>query len=110
MNPIAVPVRTKGRSATPQHSRTAHSSLSIRPVAVSQLPANEANPKHQFRVGQRLKMTSGGSLLERVGSMVTVLHLQPYERNELRYRVRSDLENYERIVVESQLIQVEENL
>jgi len=102
-NPIAVPVRIKGRSATPQHPRKGHASLSFSPAPMARASADGHVAKHRYGVGQRLKMTGGGSLLERVGSMVTVLHQQPFEGSELRYRVRSDLENYERVVVESQL-------
>ena len=63
-----------------------------------------AAPAHIYRVGERLRMGNGGYSLARTASMCQVLSLLPYEgQGALLYRVRSDTEQFERIVAEGDL-------
>lgn len=59
--------------------------------------------RHRFAVGQRLTMAPGGRDFSREAAMCRVVFLLPYEGGALRYRVRSDNENFERIVNEADL-------
>jgi len=61
---------------------------------------------HRFAVGQRLSMSAGGRDISRGGAICSVVFLLPYEGGALRYRVRSDNENFERIVDEADLTPV----
>jgi hypothetical protein len=59
---------------------------------------------HRFDVGQRLSMAPGGRDISRGASPCRVVFLLPYEGGALRYRVRSENENFERIVDETDLL------
>ena len=60
---------------------------------------------HQFGIGERLVMRPGGTVLARVGSACKVVALLPYEgRGSLLYRVRSEAEQYDRVVAEIDLV------
>lgn len=63
-----------------------------------------AGHRHRFSVGQRLSMAPGGREISRDAAMCCVVFLLPYEGGALRYRVRSDNENFERIVNEADLL------
>jgi hypothetical protein len=63
-----------------------------------------ANRTHRYVVGQRLSMAAGGRDISRGGAICSVVFLLPYEGGALRYRVRSDNENFERIVDEADLM------
>ena len=58
---------------------------------------------HRFATGERLSMAPGGREISRSASACVVLALLPYEGGPLRYRVRSESENFERIVDEADL-------
>lgn len=60
--------------------------------------------RHRFAVGQRLAMAPGGRDISREAALCRVVFLLPYEGGALRYRVRSDNENFERIVNEADLL------
>lgn len=60
-------------------------------------------PEHKFRVGQRVTLRGGGRLWARVENACKVIALLPYEGSALRYRVRSESENFERVVDEIDL-------
>lgn len=60
-------------------------------------------PEHKFRVGQRVTLRGGGRLWARVENSCEVIALLPYEGSALRYRVRSESENFERVVDEIDL-------
>ena len=69
-------------------------------------PARAAvpQPQHRYRVGERLRMTHGGNVMARLGSVCKVVSLMPYEgRGPLLYRVRSEAEAFERVVTEADL-------
>ena len=59
---------------------------------------------HQYVIGEKLVMRPGGTVIARVGSACKVVALLPYEgRGSLLYRVRSDAEQYDRVVAEIDL-------
>ena len=61
-------------------------------------------PAHRYAVGERLRMRNGGNILSRAASECMVISLLPYEgHGALLYRVRSDTEQFERIVSEGDL-------
>lgn len=62
-----------------------------------------AQPTHQYRVGQHLAMARGSLQIARSAAGCVVVALVPYEAGGLRYRVRSDVESFERIVDEADL-------
>ncbi|SFZ85657.1 hypothetical protein SAMN02983003_2825 [Devosia enhydra] len=98
---IAIPVKPKARrSRAPAPSspslppQKAFDPLAGRPRAAGAAPA----PAHAYGIGQRLVYrTLMGN------STCTVLRLLPVEKGVLSYRVRSDIESYERNVEESAL-------
>jgi hypothetical protein len=64
----------------------------------------QAAPVHSFRVGDRLRMGSGGYSVARIAATCKVVALLPYEgHGALLYRVRSDAEAFERVVAEAVL-------
>jgi hypothetical protein len=64
-----------------------------------------AAPTHRYRVGDRLRMQGGGQSIARLAGGCKVMALLPYEgRGALLYRVRSDSEQFERIVAEADLV------
>jgi len=61
-------------------------------------------PVHRYHIGERLRMTNGGSSISRRESFCKVTGILPYEgRGALLYRVRSDSEQFERVVIEADL-------
>lgn len=68
----------------------------------SMAPRVEAE-KHQYRVGERVRMTGGGSNWARNESLCRIVALLPHERGPLLYRVQSDAESYQRVVEETDL-------
>ncbi|MEO6394667.1 MAG: hypothetical protein ABIO40_01995 [Devosia sp.] len=81
--------------------------------AVATMPAQVRNapsrgtleqPTHRYHVGERLSMSGGGYSISRAVAACKVIALLPYEgRGQLQYRVRSDSEQFERVVVEGDL-------
>jgi hypothetical protein len=67
-------------------------------VAAAAEPATSA-----YRVGQRLRLRGGGNSLMRVASICEVIAVMPHETGPFLYRVRSDMEQFERIVSEADL-------
>ncbi len=66
--------------------------------------ATAAQPMHRYRIGETLRMTNGGSSISRRESFCKVTGILPYEgRGALLYRVRSDSEQFERVVIEADL-------
>ena len=54
----------------------------------------------------RLLMTPGGATVSRLASHCRVTFVLPYEGGQLLYRVRSDIEAFERVVSEADLAPV----
>jgi len=58
---------------------------------------------HRYAVGDRLRMASGGREIARGASTCLITAVLPHEGGPLRYRVRSESENYDRIIDEGDL-------
>ena len=105
---IAIPVkhslrRTKGKAALPRVEE---------PEALGTAPAEPrrpatpllAQPTHRYRIGERLRMTNGGRSFSRAEAYCKVVARLPYEgHGALLYRVRSETEQFERVVAEIDL-------
>lgn len=66
-------------------------------------PSLAAIAKHRYHVGERLQMLGGGRSWARAEAMCRVTALMPHERGPLLYRVRSEMESFERVVAEDDL-------
>jgi hypothetical protein len=95
---IAVPV-TRGAARTRQVEPREAPLPYSRPEAD---PAS-ARPRHRYGVGARLRMNNGGNSLARQASYCRVMFILPYEGGQLLYRVKSELESFERVVAEVDL-------
>jgi hypothetical protein len=63
-----------------------------------------AAPTHRYHLGERLRMGNGGYSIARAASFCKVTALLPYEgKGSLLYRVRSETEQFERVVAEADL-------
>jgi hypothetical protein len=63
-----------------------------------------AAPTHRYRIGERLRMGNGGYSVARAASFCKVVALLPFEgHGSLLYRVRSETEQFERVVAEADL-------
>lgn len=68
------------------------------------LRALAPQPQHRFAVGEHLRLQRGGSTVSRQEGTCRVTALLPYEgRGALQYRVQSEREQFERVVVEADL-------
>ncbi len=56
-----------------------------------------------YHIGQRLVLLGGGNRWARMQSLCRVLAVLPYEGGPFQYRVRSEVESYERVVAEADL-------
>ncbi len=65
--------------------------------------AANSKPMHQFRVGQRLSLSRGGRDIARAAALCQVTAVLPHEVGPLLYRVRSEIEGFERVVDENDL-------
>jgi len=59
--------------------------------------------RHRYKMGMRLLMTPGGMTVSRQASQCKVTFVLPFEGGQLLYRVRSDIEAFERVVTEADL-------
>ena len=75
------------------------------PVEFHRQPAQSATPHavHRFQVGQRLTMARGSRDIARSAAICQVVAVLPHETGPLLYRVRSELESFERVVDEVDL-------
>ena len=63
-----------------------------------------AAPTHRYRIGERLAMNGGGRSVARAGAFCKVVATLPFEgHGSLLYRVRSETEQFERVVAEIDL-------
>jgi hypothetical protein len=67
------------------------------------LDAPVVQSHHRYKVGARLKMQDGGNNFSRQGSTCRVTFILPFEGTQLLYRVKSELEAFERVVTEADL-------
>ena len=106
---IAVPVTRKRAAAKPKRAGKpttvpgGHVGGHVGPARRSLSGATAPAPKHRFGLGERLRMVGGGTTLRRDESICRVTSLLPHEGGPLLYRVRSELESFERVVAESDL-------
>ncbi len=61
-------------------------------------------PAHRYHIGQRLRMLGGGRYWGRLDGTCRVVALLPHESGVFQYRVRSETENFERVVAETDLV------
>jgi len=108
MKSIAVPVTrraaTKPRRAG--HPQTAPDQVVGGGVAPARAPGpRHAAPEahHSYVVGQRLRVLGGGPIWGRQGAFCHVVALMPHDSGPFLYRVRSEVENFERVVAEGDL-------
>ncbi len=100
---VSVPSRnaSKKRGATPS-AVPAPAYVPATSASMTQ-PVAGQSIGHRYAVGQRLAMAPGGREFARGAATCTIVARLPHEGGPLRYRVRSDNENYERIVDENDL-------
>jgi len=110
---VAVPVRKKKAAvskASPRPKANARSfpqddllggSVTVGERRVAR--ATKAAPSHRYAVGDRVKLNGHRGSLQRADGAYEVLARLPHEGGPLQYRVRSDEERYERIVIEEDL-------
>jgi hypothetical protein len=115
VKPIAVPAKSKARrgSRTPAPASVAldhddhPAAPPRRPARPDPAPLNRqilAQPSHRYRIGERLRLGNGGYSIARAASFCKVTALLPYEgHGSLLYRVRSEIEQFERVVAEGDL-------
>jgi hypothetical protein len=80
--------------------------LALAPQAQRRAPPRivALQPTHRYRIGERLRMSNGGRSISRVEAFCKVIATLPYEgHGSLLYRVRSDSEQFERVVAEADL-------
>jgi hypothetical protein len=68
-----------------------------------QLPGAGMPAAHLYHVGQRLRMLGSGRYWGRLEGTCRVVALLPHEAGAFHYRVRSETENFERVVAEADL-------
>jgi len=74
----------------------------LRAPVAAPLP-RPTRPAPVYHVGQRLILLGGGNRWARTQSPCRVIAVLPREAGPFSYRVRSEAESYERIVVETDL-------
>lgn len=60
-------------------------------------------PSHSFAVGQKVQFRPGAGDLRPLRGRYTVVRLLPSETRDHQYRIKSDQDGHERVVLESQL-------
>jgi hypothetical protein len=111
---IAVPVKPP-KASHGKRKKTANGMAELAhvptPVEIRRAPVPVmAHPTHRYRVGERLMMTNGGRTFSRVAAGCIVVARLPHEgRGHLLYRVRSETEQYERVVAEMDLSRAEDD-
>lgn len=99
------PTKRAGGRKQPSPTVEADDVESFSLQAVARPPRRVAvQPQHRYRVGDRVRMTGGGHSVQRPASTCKITFLLPYEgHGALLYRVRSETETFERVVVEADL-------
>ncbi len=107
---IAVPPNPgarRGRRVEAQVDSEEAANREISPIGVMRRAAVRsvhAALEHRYHVGERLRMANGGYSVARAGSFCKITALLPYEgHGSLLYRVRSETEQFERVVAEADL-------
>jgi len=100
---IAVPVTRRqavGKAKRAVDTQTSDSAAEFRRQQPQEVTAH---PVHRFTVGDRLTMARGSRDIARPAALCQVVALLPHETGPLLYRVRSELESFERVVDEVDL-------
>lgn len=105
---IAVPVTRRLGAGKAKPRVDASSATRHDGGAVGEFPRQPAQPTtphviHRFHVGQRLTMARGSRDIARSAAVCEVVARLPHESGPLLYRVRSELESFERVVDEVDL-------
>lgn len=102
---IAVPItrRSTKKAHTPPPELPVAAPARRAPRTAAPVPV-----RHRFHIGQRLKMLGAGRYWGRAGGFCSVIALLPAEHGAPQYRVRSEAEAFERVVVEGDLAPEEE--
>lgn len=105
---IAVPVTRRQAAGKVRRAVDAANSDSASGSVVAEFRRQQpqqaaAHPVHRFGVGQRLTMARGSRDIARPAALCQVVALLPHESGPLLYRVRSELESFERVVDEVDL-------
>lgn len=98
------PVKKARRAGHPQIAPDHHGvGGDVGPLRTVPRPPHQQHIRHRFHVGQRLRIVGGGRYWGRLDGYCKVVALMPHEGGTLNYRVRSEAENFERIVAEADL-------
>lgn len=102
---IAVPVTRRQATGKAKRAPETSSGEGRKVAEFRRQPPQQVavNPVHRFHVGQRLTMARGSRDIARSAAHCEVVALLPHETGPLLYRVRSDLESFERVVDEVDL-------
>lgn len=105
---IAVPVTRRQAVGKAKRAVDTYSGDGVHGNPVAEFrrqPPQQATPHavHRFHVGQRLTMARGSRDIARSAAVCQVVALLPHESGPLLYRVRSELESFERVVDEVDL-------
>lgn len=101
---IAIPVTRRmpaARSVPPSDKPLPRSTPAE--YAAAQIATAPSRANHRFKVGARLRMKQGGHSVARPASYCRVVFLLPFEGGQLLYRVKSEMESFERVVAEADL-------
>ena len=106
---IAVPVTRRDAIAKARRVRQpapqddSEAGLAVAEFRRQQQQPTAARPAHRYGVGERLALGRGSMNFARQVAVCKVMALIPHETGPLLYRVRSDVESFERIVDEVDL-------
>lgn len=101
---IAIPVTRRMPAARAAAAAVAEAPvIRTAPTTEGPRPANASPARHRFKVGARLRMKQGGLSVARPASYCRVVFLLPFEGGQLFYRVKSEMESFERVVAEADL-------
>lgn len=102
---IAVPVTRRPASGKAKRAIAVSADDDLAAAEFQRQPAQATTPHavHRFHVGQRLTMARGSRDIARSAAICQVVALLPHETGPLLYRVRSELESFERVVDEVDL-------
>ena len=105
---IAVPVTQRAPARKPRragHPQAAPDQSVGGDVGPPREPPRRFRPQgtHRYRIGQRLRIAGGGRYWGHLGGYCRVIALMPHESGPFLYRIRSETENFERIVAEVDL-------
>lgn len=97
---IAIPVARTQKTDLPAPRYPGASRTERGEVVVAAPPVQR---RHRYKTGMRLLMTPGGVTVSRQASYCKVTFVLPFEGGQLLYRVRSEIEAFERVVAEADL-------